>query len=214
MFEGLSIIEPEKPSQEGEGLPIIDYDTLKATLNAIRKAEHRCFLKTTYLSLARVGEVVKGNYLKYPNPPITKANFQVTDNFLIVSLLTEKRHTQRRVPAARTDLPIEQFFKVGEPWLTEDIIQYLSPIDQDRLVPLWGKTTRWGQKVFGKYFPEYNQHIHLLRHWRASHLLAGYATGVKIPDSVVAKMGGWKGTNTLTSTYDGTTIENYITKVK
>lgn len=191
-----------------KNIPILPYNTLKETLDDIDNAQHRCFLKTTYFSLGRVGEIVNTRSKEYPNPAIKKSNFEITKNFLIVNLKTEKRQTQRRVPVARIDLVNEQYFKRNEAWITEDIITYLSYLEKDRAV--WDWSTRWGEMVFKKYFPEHKNHIHCLRHWRASHLLAGYATGAKIPAPIVAKLGGWKGTGTLTATYDGTIPEEYI----
>jgi integrase len=163
------------------------------------------------MGVGRVGEIVNTRYPNYPNPALTKNNFKITKNFLMINIHTEKRHTERIVPIARIDLQNEEYFKKNESWLTEDVITYISTFQSKEKI--WDKSTRWAEKVFEKYFPEYGQHIHLLRSWRATHLLAGSATGVRVPDQIVAKMGGWKGTNTLISTYDGTTIEQYINEV-
>lgn len=187
------------------------YKELKASLESIQDPQHRILLKTTYIGLARVGEIVNTRYTNYPNPAITKNNFKTTNNFLMLNLHTEKRHTERIVPIARIDLPTEDYFKKNESWLTEDIINYVSTFQPKEKI--WDKSTRWAEKIFEKYFPEYKQHIHLLRSWRATHLLAGSATGVRVPDHIVAKMGGWKGTNTLIATYDGTTVESYINEL-
>jgi len=183
---------------------VIPYNTLKQKLCNINNNEHRVLLKTIYTSLARVGEVVRGRYSD--NPPLTKKNFLASDNLLITTMLTEKTNRVRRIPCARIDDSTQEFFKKGEPWYTEDIINYVSVFDNF----VWDKSTRWAELVFQKYFSEYNQHIHLLRHWRASHLLQGSVTGVPVPERIVAKMGGWIGTKTLTSIYDGTTIEDYV----
>ncbi len=183
---------------------VLQYNILKQKLDSIKDNEHRVFLKTVYANLARVGEIVRGRYKE--NPPLKQSNFEATDNLLLTTILTEKTGRVRTVPCARIDDPEQEYFKKNEAWLTEDIINYTSVFSNF----VWNKSTRWGQYVFKKYFPEYNSHIHLLRHWRASHLLAGVATGVPVPERVVAKMGGWVGTQTLTVVYDGTVVENYV----
>lgn len=185
---------------------VMNYKKLQDTLNQIDNKEHRIFLKTTYMVLGRVGEVVRGKYKK--NPPLEKTNFEITNNLLITTVQTQKTNNVRRVPCARIDDPEQEFFKNNEAWLTEDIIPFISVFDNK----IWDKSTRWGEYTFQKYFPEFNNHIHLLRHWRASHLLQGVATGVPLPERIVAKMGGWSGTKTLTSTYDNTIIEDYVVK--
>ena len=194
-----SMAEQDKKQQ------VLSYDNLKQILCSIEDNEHRVFLKTTYACVARVGEIVNGKYSS--NPPLQKDNFEVTKNLLLVTLLTEKTGRIRTVPCSRIDDERQEFFKKNEAWLTEDIINYTRVFDNK----VWDKSTRWGQYVFAKYFPEkYRQHIHLLRHWRASHLLSGAATGKPVPDQVVAKLGGWIGTQTLNITYDGTIIEDYV----
>lgn len=192
-------------------IPTLDYKELKQKLNNIKNPTERILLKTIYASLGRVGEIVNTRYTNYPNPAITKSHIKSTNKFLFINLKTEKRQTPRKVPLSRIDLPNEQYFKKNEAWLTEDILNYISIFKpQDKL---WNRSTRWAELIFKKHFEEYNNHIHYLRHWRASHLLSGYATGERVPENIVAKMGGWKGTNTLTATYDGTTVENYINDV-
>lgn len=184
---------------------VINYKDLQKTLDNIKIPEHRVMLKTTYMTLGRVGEIVRGRYKN--NPPLQKSNFETSNNLLITKVLTEKSYDVRRVPCSRIDDDTQEYFKNSEAWLTEDIIEY---VDKSNKPFLWDKSTRWAQYIFNKYFPEYNNHIHLLRHWRASHLLSGKATGKPVPERIVAKMGGWTGTKTLTATYDKTVIEDYV----
>ena len=183
---------------------ILTYNELRSRLNNITRGEHRVFLKTTYATLGRVGEIVRGRYSE--NPPLEKNNFEATDNMLIINLLTEKTNRIRRVPVARVDDPSQEYFVNNEAWLSEDINNYAQVMDKY----LWNKSTRWGEYIFEKYFPEYKSHIHLLRHFRASHLLQGVATGKPVPERVVAKMGGWVGTKTLTAIYDNSIVEDYV----
>jgi len=183
---------------------VIKYETLKQTLTSIPNEEHRIFLKTVYATLGRVGEIVRGRYKE--NPPIKSSQITHTKNLMFITLKTEKTQKARKVPCARIDDNTQVFLKKNEAWLTEDIINYAKKNGG----VLWDKSTRWGQYIFRDYFPEYNNHIHLLRHWRATHLLSGNATGVPVPERVVAKMGGWVGTKTLTATYDNTIVEDYV----
>lgn len=196
-----------------EKKPKLPYQTLVQTLNNIPVKEHRVFLKTVYATVARVGEVTR--YRIQPtikvrdNPALTKQDFQFTSNVLKINLLTEKTMRERVVPIMRVDDTTQQYFKKNEAWLTEDIISYVSEFRFDSDV-IFDRSTRWGQLVFRKYFPEFNNHIHLLRHWRATHLLQGLATGVPVPINVVAKMGGWSNASVLSSIYDGTIVEDFV----
>jgi len=181
------------------------YKELQERLEAIPNKSHQVLLKTIYAGMARVGEIVRPRYATYKGVGLTNKDVSFTDTSLILLLTTEKRNIERRVPIARIDKPEHEYFKRNESWLTEDIINYPKPVEGR----VWDYSTRWAEKRFEEYFPEFGQHIHLLRHWRATHLLTGQATGKPVPMPVVAKMGGWKGTNMLSSTYDSSIIEDY-----
>jgi integrase len=185
----------------------INYSDLKNKLNNIPNVQHRTTLKTIYACCARVGEITNPKYTTYKGKAIMGRDVSYTDTSLYFNVLTEKRNTPRKIPVARIDCPEHEFFKRNESWLTEDIISYVSNFDSDS--KLFDRSTRWAEYVFQTYFSEFGQHIHLLRHWRATHLLSGQATGKPVPMSVVAKIGGWKGTSTLSNVYDNTIIEDY-----
>jgi integrase len=184
---------------------LLPYPELKQRLNQIHNPTHRVCLKTIYAGCARVGEIMNSRYSD--NPSLSKADIETSPGFLVLHILTEKRNTWRRVPISRIDDDTQLYFKKNEAWLSEEIIDYAKVCNREHL---FNWSTRWAEQVFGKYFPEFNQHVHLLRHWRASHLLQGVATGVVVPERVVAKIGGWMGTKVLTSTYDNTIIEDYV----
>jgi integrase len=187
------------------------YLDLQKDFAAITLDQDRILLKTVYACLGRVGEIVNPRYTDtYEGIGLTKQDIKVTDSTLEFSLITEKRNVVRRIPLARIDSPTHQYFQKNESWLTEDIINYVSLIPEDKKDQvIFHYSTRWAQKKFGKYFPEFGQHIHLLRHWRTNHLLTGQATGKPISMHIVAKMGGWKGTKVLSETYDSSVIEDY-----
>lgn len=191
-----------------KGIQKISYQELKERLNSIPVKEDRVFLKTIYAAVGRVGEIVRPFYQTYKGVGLMPKDIQVTDSTLLLNILTEKRNTLRIVPIARIDNPEHEYFKQNESWLTEEIISYVTSVTEQNK-RLFDYSTRWGQGRFRMYFPEFKDHIHLLRHWRTTHLLSGQATGKPVPMPVVAKMGGWKGTNVLSSTYDGTIIEDY-----
>jgi len=183
------------------------YDKLKQRLQAITKSEDRTLLKTIYASLGRVGEIMNPRYTEtYPGKGLTGKDLEVTPTTLTISLITEKRNVLRRVPIARVDAPEHKYFKNNESWLADDIITCCVPFENKNI---WDYSTRWAELRFEKYFKEFGQHIHLLRHWRATHLLTGKASGVPVPMHIVAKMGGWKGTKVLSETYDSSVIEDY-----
>jgi len=183
---------------------LLSYNTVKQTLNTIPQTNHRILLKTIYAGCARVGEIVN-HKTDVSRKHITPENFEVVPNFLSMHIFTEKSKAFRKVPIARKDLPRQQYFQRGESWLTEDIINHAQGTHFD-------VSTRWAEKIFEKYFFHKNcvQHIHWLRHWRATHLLQGAATGVPVPIHIVAKIGGWNGTSTLSRVYDASIVEDYL----
>lgn len=167
------------------------YIEVKETLNAIPMREHQVFLKLTYATMGRVGEIVRGKYKE--NPPISSDNLEIDEEKLIINVLTEKVYKHRRVLISRKN----------EPWLAEPIIGFA----KDMPGPLFPYSTRWGEKVFEKYFD--SQKIHSLRGWRATHLLQGKVTGRALPFHVVRRMGGWTDTAALSKLYDFSVIEDY-----
>lgn len=185
----------------------IKYNDLQTKLNQITNAQHRTLLKTIYACCARVGEITKPRYKTYKGSGLMGRDVEHSSTSLYFNILTEKRNTPRKVPVARIDSPEHIYFKRNEAWLTEDILNYVSNFEPDTRI--FNRTTRWAEYIFKQYFPEFGEHIHLLRHWRATHLLSGQATGVPVPMSVVSKIGGWKGTSTLSEVYDNTIIEDY-----
>jgi integrase len=72
-------------------------------------------------------------------------------------------------------------------------------------------STRQAQKYFQKSFPEFRTNIHHFRHWRATHMLNGEATGEPIPKDVVATILGHSNIRT-TDVYDHVSVETYIEK--
>ena len=175
----------------------MQYSLLKDKLNAIPYRRNRVFLKLTYATLGRIGEVVRSRYQPTKNPAITLQQISESTTpkgipILEIRLLTEKVHLWRTVPLYRTI----------EPWLSEDIYNYAKA--NPKLFPY---STVWGEKVFEKWFN--TQHIHLLRKWRATHLLTGKVTGKLVPRQVVSRMGGWTDLSSLDKYYDLSITEDY-----
>jgi len=167
------------------------YIEVKEILNSIPIREHQVFLKLTYATMGRVGEIVRGKYKK--NPPISSDDLEIDEKRLTISVLTEKVYKHRRVLISRKN----------ESWLTEPIIAFSKELPGE----LFPYSTRWGEKVFEKYFD--SQKIHSLRAWRATHLLQGKVTGKPLPFQVVRRMGGWTDTAALSKLYDFSVIEDY-----
>jgi integrase len=186
----------------------IEYNELKERLINITRTDHKLLLKTIYACCGRVGEIVNSRYVTYPGKPFAYRNLTWTDNILLINILTEKTHVERTIPLARIDAPAEAYFQKNESWLTEDIIEYAK--DNKDAGSFFGYSTRWAERVFAKYFPEHNQHIHLLRHWRATHLLSGEATGINLPTNLVMRIGGWTEERTLNKIYNSTIVSDYI----
>lgn len=177
-------------------LPPINYEELKNKLNGIPIWEHDVFLKLTYATLGRVGEIVRGRCKE--NPPVATKDIEerVTPGGrrqIVITVLTEKAYTYRKILVNRD----------REPWLTEPILEYA----KNKQGPLFPFSTRWAQKVFEKYFS--SQNIHAMRHWRATHLKQGKVTGKPLDDGAIRRMGGWTDTTTLNRIYDGSVIEDY-----
>jgi len=183
----------------------IPYEELKQRLNQINNQDHRILLKTIYAGCARVGEIVKHRY-KSEWQSFGYGNLEVKEGFLIFQLQTEKTEQIRRVPISRKEDPSQEYFKKSEAWLTEDMIPFYEANKSG-----WAYSTRWAEKIFQKYFPEFNQHIHYLRHWRATHLRQGLATGKPVPMDIVQKIGGWTNISVPSKFYEHSTIEDYVT---
>jgi len=179
--------------------PRISYEELKNRLSEIPESgkflREKALLCTIYASLARVGEVVRGRYNNTES--IRKKDIRIEKTHVVISLLTEKVGLVRSVPVN----------KIRETWLVRPILLYSAQFTTEE--ELFPYTTRWAQKVFQKHFPEYNQHIHLLRKWRATHLLQGKVTGATLPIHVVRRMGGWLDLERLSKVYDLSICEDY-----
>jgi len=185
--------------------PLLEYNVLKETLEDIPQMEHKVLLKTIYSGCARVGEIVRNRYQKEWKR-FDFDSLTIKDKFLILNLKTEKTHLARKVPLSRIDDPSEEYFKKNEAWLTEDLIAFYSKDKQFN----WDISTRRAQQIFQKYLPEYGSHIHYLRHWRATHLRQGVATGKPIPLDIIKKIGGWTSMKVPEQTYEHSIIEDFI----
>lgn len=181
----------------------IDYEKLKEKLSNIPEfgafLKEKALLCTVYGAMARIGEVVRGRYNSTPS--IKRSQIALSakhPKHIVIMIKTEKVQLWRRVPIN----------KAKETWLVRPILLYSAQFATDE--ELFPHTTRWAEKVFAKHFPEYGQHIHLLRKWRATHLLSGEATGKPVPIDVVARMGGWTKLDTLAKVYSLLTVEDYI----
>lgn len=187
-----------------ENYRLISYSEVKDTLNNITNDIERQLLKTVYAGCARVGEITRSKYCD--NEPLSSEHLEVSPSVLVINLFTEKTHLPRRVPLSRIDDPTQTYFKKSEAWLTEDILARAF-VSAGTMFPF---STWKGEKIFKKHFPEFNYHIHYLRHWRATHLLQGTPTGTPVPERVVQKIGGWTSTAILSRVYDSSVIEDYI----
>ena len=185
--------------------PTIDYAKLKDRLNKIEDARDRVLIKTIYAGCARVGEIARN---RYHNDWIAfgYSAMSITPKILVLNLVTEKTLKNRRVPISRITDITQLYFKNNEAWLTEDLIAYYSAIPTFK----WDIGTRRAEQLFAKYFPEYGNHIHYLRHWRATHLRQGAATGVPLPLDFVKKIGGWSSVKVPEQTYEHSVIEDFI----
>ncbi len=184
----------------------IEYEKLKNRLSEIPETgkflREKALLCTVYGAMARIGEVVRGRCTD--SPSIKRSQITFPKNYpqhIVIMIKTEKVGLWRRVPVN----------KIKETWLVRPILLYSAQFTTEE--ELFPYTTRWAEKVFQRHFPEYNQHIHLLRKWRATHLLSGEATGKPVPIDIVARMGGWTKLDTLAKVYALLTVEDYIKSI-
>lgn len=175
---------------------VITYEDLRERLLGIDRERYQAFLCLTYGTLGRVGEIVRSRYSPGDNPAITKSQLELDGKYLKVTLITEKTGNVRIVPINREK----------EAWLVDPILSYVEPLEPDSALFDW--STFWGEKLFKRYFGTWK--IHLLRSWRATHLLQGKVTGEALPIQVVRRMGGWKNIKVLSETYDQTVTEDYL----
>jgi len=138
---------------------LISYEKLYETLNNIPFLRDKAFLCLTYACAGRVGEIVWGRVER--TEPISKQDIQIQDEKIYVNILTEKVRIMRRVPISRVKEGCGANPAPPPEWLTQPILAYMHTIKEDYLFPY---STRWGEKVFEKWFG--TQHIHLLRAWR------------------------------------------------
>lgn len=185
--------------------PKLSYNELKKRLEGIEQTDHKILLKTIYAGCARVGEIMRN---RYHDKWISFGYYsiEIKDKIILLNLLTEKTHLDRRVPISRIDDETQVYFKKNESWLTEPLIEFYSKNKDFK----WKVSTRRGQQIFKQYFPEFNNHIHYLRHWRATHLRQGTATGVPLPLDIVKKIGGWTSVKVPEQTYEHSVIEDFI----
>ena len=183
---------------------VLSYEELRKILTSIPDLRHQAFLCLTYASFGRVGEVVwhrfdkRDNPLDQQNPPLHKNDLKEKNGLLVIQIKTEKTGRKRLTPLNM------QF----EAWLVNPILAYAKTVDGF----LFPYSTRWGEKVFEKYFGKFcRQHIHHLRAWRATHALQGKTTpnGQPLHPNIVARMGGWTDLKALSAIYDQSVIEDY-----
>lgn len=153
--------------------------------------------RTIYACYARVGEIVEPS-LDNGCGLIDKDCFSETNEHLVVSIKTEKTHRVRSVYIS----------KRKQPELCNKITKMLekAPID----APLFDCSTRWVQTKFALYFPKikFQENVHLLRHWAATHYLQGYHTVDKPKIEHLALLGGWDSIDTLYKTYSHLRLES------
>ena len=181
---------------------LLPYEQVAEIISSIPVLRDKAFLCLTYACAGRIGEIVWGRVER--TPPVSKENIEVFDDKIYVSILTEKVRLVRRVGISRINEGMKAKPPVEPGWLTFPIITYMDRIDDNYLFPY---STRWGQKIFEKYFG--TQHIHLLRAWRQTHLLQGKVTEKPLPRQYVARMAGITNLSTLDKSYDLSTNEDY-----
>lgn len=186
----------------GIDMPVLPYLELRGRLEGMPFSDpllrDRALLSLVYASLGRVGEVVKGRYRE--SPAIRKRDLVVQENglHLDIRVHTEKVDIVRIVPVNRE----------LEGWLVDPILSYARRFEDDA-AELFPHSTRWAEKIFQKHFPEFGQHIHLMRKWRATHLLQGKCTRKRLTINEVKRMGGWTKLDALARVYDYSVIEDY-----
>lgn len=191
-------------------MELIDYVDLKNQLLSISDVRDRAFLCTVYAAMARVGEVTRGRYRK------TRAMIgkEITSfpNKIEIYVKSEKNFRPRKIP----------IFRNRESWLCDNIEGWRDRIGQGALFPY---STRWGETVFSKWFPDIHSNrggdinatkhtIHWLRAWRYSHYRRGEITGSKVESKIVALMGGWVSTDIPERCYDLTKIDDHMEELE
>ena len=181
----------------------LPYQDVKNKLLSIPDAEHRGFLCLTYAVMGRVGEVLRhrldqADAIEWINPPIRAEDMRVIrtrkgHKLISISVLTEKVNQIRNVPV----------FPQTEWWLIQPFWKRKQEIKKGFL---YNYSTRWGEKIFEKYFG--TQDIHSLRHWRITHLRQGEVTGKPIDSAIVARMAGHTNLNSQRA-YDHSVIFDF-----
>ena len=192
--------------------PRISYEELQERLLNIKNPRDQALLCIAYASLGRVGEIVKHYLIRERNPPIKKENieFNPTKQKLYITLLTEKTMIPRTVPVSTIPRNTSQPPNWGEKWLTDIILNYSINCKKEELFVIIPWQAR---KIFFKWFPQFNYNFHLLRSWRATHLLTGEVTGKPLPRQIVQRMGGWRSISTMDVVYDQSITQDYENQI-
>jgi len=184
---------------------IMSYNDLKNHLLSISSERDRAMLCLIYAGMARVGEILRGRYT--PTKAMACTDIKEFDNRIELFISTEKTRRPRKVP----------IFKNRESWLTSIIVDWWKKTGSG---PLFDYSTRTGENVFKKWFPEIfsnrggdfegGKHtIHWLRGWRYTHYRRGSVTGKRVESKVASLLGGWVSSTIPERFYDFTGIEDF-----
>jgi len=187
----------------------------KRILNTINKRK-QLLLTLIFLTGSRVGEIVRHwqdkpttHPKKMKNPPLH------TDDIYIEKLDNGQKRVAIKIRVEKSK--VKRFRVVylnhKKEWALIKIV-----MDAWRLKKKAGGgflvnvSTRTAQRWFNSTFPEFNQGIHHLRHWRITSYLSGAVTGEPVPKDIVGKLVGHTKITT-TDIYDHVPVKKYAEKL-
>lgn len=190
----------------------LPYPEVKQRILNCADKQKQLLFALTYVTGSRIGEIVRHHLdvidtpiREMHNPPLKDTNIfkkRIKGNLMIAVRIQVEKSKEKRfrifpIPTSKETEYCKILWKAKK---------RKEKVGGGYLLDI---STRTAQKQFQETFPEFDQGIHHLRHWRITHLLSGAAWGKRVPKDKVQKLVGHSRLTT-TNLYDHVEIENWM----
>lgn len=195
----------------------LDYQDIKNTLLSIQDKEKQALLTTIFITGSRVGEIVRfykdklhTPHNKRINPPLSWKDIKVVElpsgqKRIAIKILVEKSQEKNRFRIVYLNYKKEKE-------LCRIVLKWAKHCKEANQPYLFDISTRKARQIFKEFFPDFNEGIHHLRHWRITAYKDGSITGKKVPLEEIGKMVGHKSLMT-TNIYDHADAKIYASEL-